>query len=74
VEPSLVLRAMAVPPDWIQGAVRFSLSRYNTEEEVRFVNEKVPFIVQRLGGLSALGKLGDRQEGYRMAERIGARR
>jgi len=37
--------------------VRFSLSRFNTEEEVRFVNEKVPLIVQRLQGLSALGKL-----------------
>jgi cysteine desulfurase len=78
VEPSHVLRAMAVPSDWIQGAVRFSLSRYNTEKEVGFVNEKVPLIVQRLSGLSALGKLGDGQEGqslgYSVAERIGARR
>ena len=57
-EPSHVLRAMAVPPDWLQGAVRFSLSRYTTEEEVDFVNQKLPPIVQRLSGLSALGKLG----------------
>jgi len=78
VEPSHVLRAMGVPPDWIQGAVRFSLSRYTTEEEVRFVNEKMPLIVQRLRGLSALGKLSDSQEhrgGHsRTADRIGARR
>lgn len=78
VEPSHVLRAMGVPPDWIQGAVRFSLSRYNTEEEVRFVSEKLPLIVQRLRGFSALGKLGDRQEvqrnPYGTADRIGARR
>jgi cysteine desulfurase len=57
VEPSHVLRAMRVPPNWLQGAVRFSLSRYNTEEEIDFVNEKVPGIVQRLQGLSVLGKV-----------------
>ena len=61
VEPSHVLRAMKVPPDWLQGAVRFSLSSFNTEEEVRFVNEKVPLIVQRLQGLSALGRLGGKR-------------
>jgi cysteine desulfurase len=60
-EPSHVLRAMGVPPDWIQGAVRFSLSRYTTEEEVDFVNQKVPSIVERLRGLSALGKLGNKK-------------
>ncbi len=78
VEPSHVLRAMGVPPDWIQGAVRFSLSRYSTEQEVRFVSEKTPLIVQRLHGLSALGKLGDSQEDKRSddgtEDRIGARR
>lgn len=62
VEPSHVLRAMGVPADWLQGAVRFSLSRYNTEGEVRFVAEKVPLVVQRLRGLSALGKLADREK------------
>src|SRR5262249_34081678 len=57
-EPSHVLRAMGVPPDWLQGAVRFSLSRYTTEQEVDFVNQKTPSIVKRLNGLSSLGKLG----------------
>ena len=78
VEPSHVLRAMGVPPDWIQGAVRFSLSRYNTEEEVRFVNQRAPLIVQRLRGLSSLGKLaqrpGEQDSGYGTADPIGARR
>lgn len=60
-EPSHVLRAMRVPADWLQGAVRFSLSRFNTEREVHDVNEKVPAIVQRLQGLSALGKLGSQE-------------
>lgn len=61
-EPSHVLRAMGVPAEWLQGAVRFSLSGLNTEEEIRFVNQKVPFIVQRLRGLSALGKLANQQQ------------
>jgi cysteine desulfurase len=60
-EPSHVLRAMGVPAEWLQGAIRFSLSRLNTEEEVRFVNEKMPSIVKRLEGLSALGKLAGEQ-------------
>jgi cysteine desulfurase len=75
-EPSHVLRAMAVAPDWLQGAVRFSLSRFNTAEEVRYVNEKVPLIVQRLQGLSALGKLaGQRaqQEKPRTGSGVGVR-
>jgi cysteine desulfurase len=77
VEPSHVLRAMEVPPDWIQGAVRFSLSRYNTEEEVKFVGDKMPGIIHRLLELSAVGKLGDQPE-YPRRDRatgnIGARR
>jgi cysteine desulfurase len=60
-EPSHVLRAMKVPADWLQGAVRFSLGRFNTEEEIRYVNQVMPSIVQRLRGLSALGKLGHPQ-------------
>src|SRR5207248_2992227 len=76
-EPSHVLRAMKVPADWLQGAVRFSLSRFNTENEVRCVNEKMPLIVQRLQGLSALGKLNSQQRSQtdpgRVANRSEAR-
>jgi cysteine desulfurase len=61
-EPSHVLRAMKVPADWLQGAVRFSLSRFNTRQEVLYVNEKMPAIVQRLEGLSALGRLRNAQQ------------
>jgi len=60
-EPSHVLRAMKVPADWLQGAVRFSLGRFNTEEEIRYVNEKMPAIVKRLEGFSSLGKLASRR-------------
>ena len=34
VEPSPVLAAMGVPPEWARGAVRFSLSRTTTGDEV----------------------------------------
>jgi cysteine desulfurase len=71
-EPSHVLRAMGVAPDWLQGAVRFSLSRFNTVEEVRYVNEKVPLIVQRLQGFSALGKLADQQRAQQEKARAGS--
>lgn len=77
VEPSHVLRAMGVPPNWLQGAVRFSLSRYNTEEEVRYVASKAPLVIERLRGLSVLGKLADREGSRadrRRAREIGARR
>lgn len=70
-EPSHVLRAMEVPAEWLQGAVRFSLSRLNTTVEVDFVNQKLPPIVQRLKGFSALGRLGDRQ--VDRASSVGAR-
>lgn len=66
-EPSHVLRAMKVPPDWLQGAVRFSLGRFNTEKEIDYVNEKMPAIVQRLEGLSSLGKLSSRRTDERSA-------
>ncbi len=70
-EPSHVLRAMGVPPDLLQGTVRFSLSRYNTASEVAFVSAKVPSIIERLRGLSALGRSGkqgsERPSGLRTA-------
>jgi cysteine desulfurase len=76
-EPSHVLRAMGVPAEWLQGAVRFSLSELNTAEEVRFVNQKAPLVVQRLQGLSALGKLANHEQGQtdvsRASDRIAAR-
>jgi cysteine desulfurase len=52
LEPSHVLRAMGVPFTAAHGSVRFSLSRYNTQEEVDYTIEKMPEIVNRLRGLS----------------------
>lgn len=52
LEPSHVLRAMGVPFTAAHGSVRFSLSRYNTEEEVDYAIEKIPGIIDRLRELS----------------------
>ena len=52
LEPSHVLRAMGVPFTAAHGSIRFSLSRYNTEEEVDFTIDKMPEIINRLRELS----------------------
>ena len=52
LEPSHVLRAMGVPFTAAHGSIRFSLSVYNTEEEVDFVLEKMPAIIAKLRAMS----------------------
>ena len=49
---SAVLQAMNIPYSKAMGAIRFSLGRYNTEEEVDFVLEKLPGIIQEILQLS----------------------
>jgi len=56
LEPSHVLRAMGVPYTAAHGAIRFSLSRYNTGEEVDFVLEKLPPVIARLREISPYWK------------------
>jgi len=52
LQPSHVLRAMGVPFTMAHGSIRFSLSVYNTEEEIDFVIDELPPIVERLRSLS----------------------
>lgn len=52
LEPSHVMRAMGIPYTAAHGTVRFSLSRYNTAEEIDKVIEAVPPIVAQLRKLS----------------------
>ncbi len=47
-----MLRAMGVPFTYAHGSIRFSLSRYNTEEEVDFVVRELPPIIERLRAIS----------------------
>jgi cysteine desulfurase len=52
LEPSHVLRALKVPFTAVHGSVRFSLSRYNTEEDIDRIIEVFPEIVANLRKLS----------------------
>ncbi len=52
LEPSHVLRAMGVPFTAAHGSIRFSLSIYNTEEEVDYVLAKLPPIIENLRAMS----------------------
>ena len=52
LEPSHVLRAMDVPFTAAHGSIRFSLSVYNTEEEIDFVIEKMPAVIEKLRKMS----------------------
>ena len=52
LETSHVLRAMDVPFNYAHGSVRFSLSRYTTEEDVDAVIAVLPKIIERLRSIS----------------------
>jgi cysteine desulfurase len=58
LEPSHVLRAMGVPFTAAHGSIRFSLSIYNTEEEIDFIIDKMPPIIERLRQMSPFWKEG----------------
>lgn len=52
LEPSHVLRAMGVPFTFAHGSIRFSLSRYTTEEQVETVLRVMPSVITRLRDIS----------------------
>jgi cysteine desulfurase len=52
LEPSHVLRALHVPFTAIHGSIRFSLSRYNTDEDVDRILEVFPQVVANLRRIS----------------------
>ncbi len=52
LEPSHVLRAMGTPFTALHGSIRFSLSRFTTEEEIDYVIEKLPPIIEKLNNIS----------------------
>lgn len=58
LQPSHVLRAMGVPFTMAHGSIRFSLSIYNTDEEIDYVIDKLPPIIETLRSLSPYWKVG----------------
>jgi cysteine desulfurase len=56
LEPSHVLRAMGIPFTAAHGSVRFSLSRFNTDEDIDYIIEQLPPIIKRLREISPFGR------------------
>jgi cysteine desulfurase len=55
-ESSPTLRAMNVPYTAAQGSIRFSLGRYNTEEEIKITLSVLPEIIAKLVEMSPYDK------------------
>lgn len=56
LEPSHVLRAMGVPFTCAHGSIRYSLSRYTTDDEINAVIKEMPPIIARLRQMSPFGR------------------
>jgi len=56
LEPSHVLKAMGIPFISAHGSIRFSLSRFNTEEEIDYTATVIPRIVERLRAITPFSK------------------
>lgn len=56
LEPSHVLRSMHIPLTAMHGSIRFSLSRYTTEEEIDYILEKLPEVIFKINSYSPYQK------------------
>ncbi len=56
LEPSHVLRALGVPFTAAHGSIRFSLSHYNTQEEIDYLCGHIPRLIERLREMSPFWK------------------
>ncbi len=56
LEPSHVLKAMGTPFTALHGSIRFSLSRFTTEEEIDYTIETVQKVIKKLAKISPYQK------------------
>jgi cysteine desulfurase len=56
LEPSHVLKAMKIDPRFAHGAVRFSLSRFTTDEEIDRTLEVLPGVIEKLRAVLPVGR------------------
>lgn len=56
LEPSHVLRAMGTPFTSLHGSIRFSLSRYTTEQDIDYTLKHLPPIIEKLAKISPFQK------------------
>jgi len=54
LEPSHVLEAIGVKPEWSHGSVRFSLSPETKEKEIDYLLEELPKIIEKLRKMSPI--------------------
>jgi len=54
LDPSHVLMAIGLGPELAHGSIRFSLGKFTTEDEIRYVGEKLPPIIARLRKMSTV--------------------
>lgn len=56
LEPSHVMLALKLPPEEMRSSIRFSLGKWTTDEEIEYVLDVLPRIVNKLRAMSPLLK------------------
>lgn len=63
LDPSHVLLAIGLPHEVAHGSLRISINEYNTEEDIDYILEKLPPIIERLRAMSPLWEKIKKEEG-----------